>query len=194
MNRYIYDRPAAWNAARYITRAYDHTLFTDMLYEEYMEFTEARILPDKLDALADIFFISIGALWKLGKEPYEYLKLVSPEALAYKSVKIARLRSASDNNLLTIVVKAILETDDLKRIPGMITGMLDIINHEFAYLGCEEIEAELAIAIVCDSNDTKDLVHLDIGNKGQLKGIRYRPPTERLTLLAESIQSEQKEI
>ena len=188
MHQSIYERPATWNAHRY-KREYNHELFTDMLFEEYTEFTEAKTLPNKLDGLADMFFISIGALWKLGETPYTYLYRQHQPVLKYP------LEVPAYPSGLTGVVNRILElgdsTLDLLQLRGLLACLLDSINDEFICLGCTETEAELAITIVCDSNDTKLAYNLKSHDKGDLKADGFIPPNKRLQLLAEAIQDEE---
>ena len=82
MHRRVYERPAEWNELRY-KRVYNPTLYTDMLLEEYEEFESAKTLVDKLDGLSDIFFISVGALWKLREDPYKFIYRNYKEVLDY---------------------------------------------------------------------------------------------------------------
>lgn len=61
----IIARVIAWNGKRY-PQVYNHTLTVDLLYEELNELDSALSKVDKLDALIDIIYVSIGAIWKLG--------------------------------------------------------------------------------------------------------------------------------
>ena len=192
MHQRIYERPAEWNALRY-KREYNHNLYTDLLFEEYSEYETAKTLVDKLDGLADIFFISIGALWKLGKSPYSYITYVHKQTLKYPSV--AHARAERYTSAMPQIVHRILNLgespQELEHLKKCICHLLDLLNYEFAYLGCAEADAELAIAIICDSNDTKLKGKLASGDKGSLKDPGYMPPTKRLKLLAEMIQNEE---
>jgi hypothetical protein len=58
-------RITAWNKARY-EQKYDHDLSSELLQEELIEFFEAKNDVDKLDALVDMIYIAVGAMWKMG--------------------------------------------------------------------------------------------------------------------------------
>lgn len=58
-------RIVSWNSARY-EQEYDHTLTCDLMHEEFQELCASTADVDKLDALVDITYVAIGAMWKLG--------------------------------------------------------------------------------------------------------------------------------
>ena len=58
-------RIISWNNQRY-PQVYCHNLQAALLEEEVREFEEAVLSSDRLDALADIVYVAIGAMWKLG--------------------------------------------------------------------------------------------------------------------------------
>ena len=58
-------RVIAWNSQRY-NQEYSHDLTVDLLYEEIGELYESTEDVDKLDALVDIVYVVVGAMWKLG--------------------------------------------------------------------------------------------------------------------------------
>ena len=58
-------RIIAWNMQRY-DQKFDHTLTFNLLQEEVKEFAEAEHSVDKLDALIDMTYIALGAMWKMG--------------------------------------------------------------------------------------------------------------------------------
>jgi len=182
----IYERPVEWNADRYI-RGYSHTQFTSLITEEAKEYTDAIILADKLDALADMFFVCIGGLWKLGENPYNYLYNKHPFALQYPQEGDVNTWPGIDH-----LVNRITILDDSEAIKTCIAALLQAINFEFLNLTCKEQEAELAIAIVCDSNDTKARITIPAGDKGDLKTKGFIPPNKRLQLLAEMIQNDEE--
>ena len=134
MHQRIYERPAEWNALRY-KREYNHNLYTDLLFEEYSEYETAKTLVDKLDGLADIFFISIGALWKLGKSPYSYITYVHKQTLKYPSV--AHARAERYTSAMPQIVHRILNLgespQELEHLKKCICHLLDLLNYEFAY-------------------------------------------------------------
>ena len=64
----LINRICNWNAARY-EQKFDHNLAFRLLDEELNEFLEASKQNNKVeqvDALVDIIYVAIGALWKLG--------------------------------------------------------------------------------------------------------------------------------
>ena len=63
----IFKRVANWNKQRY-PQIYSSALTFALLEEEYQELTDAHKNVDKLDALCDIIYVSMGALWKLKAE------------------------------------------------------------------------------------------------------------------------------
>ena len=54
-----------WNWHRY-NQEYNHKLTFDLLQEEVIELCDAKEDVDRLDALVDIVYIAVGAMWKLG--------------------------------------------------------------------------------------------------------------------------------
>ena len=58
-------RITSWNRQRY-AQEYNQDLTVDLLYEEIGELNEATTDVDRLDALVDVTYIAIGAMWKLG--------------------------------------------------------------------------------------------------------------------------------
>ena len=68
-NNTIIQRVVDWNSARY-PQVYNHQLQVSLLTEEVQELAEAQESPvDTLDALCDITYVAIGAMWKLGLSP-----------------------------------------------------------------------------------------------------------------------------
>ena len=142
-----------------------------------------------LDGLADLYFISIGALWKLKLIPYNFL---NPKGFLLDSI----WWNPIDHNTLISHLEDMLDLinkisssdneDDIKEYIGLLTVL--IIN-EFYYIGCKKREIELAVIIICDSNDTKEIIKLKDYDKGDLKGSKYKSPLKRLNLLAEVIKN-----
>jgi len=54
-----------WNLDRY-NQEHEHDLTASLLYEECHEFDASRNNVERLDALADIVYVAIGAMWKMG--------------------------------------------------------------------------------------------------------------------------------
>ncbi len=193
MDRYIYNRVVQWNRARY-SRTYNAALYKAMLSEEFFEeYKKAVGLVDKLDGLSDIFFISVGALWKLDANPYNYLSERRPTALIYP----LETDKPDPENVeeMQRVIYQIFEIPPFRHIEDhyitkrYISYLLELTLREFHFIGCVQTEAALAINIICDSNDTKLSPLLNNFDKGVLKGTEFIPPTKRLGLLARSIQN-----
>lgn len=189
MNKIICERISNWNKARYIRRDYNHSLFVHMLYEEYNEYKDAILMEDKLDGLADLYFILIGALWKLKLKSYNFLKHndLLLDNIEYNSIYNNPVNSQLE--MLLHLINKISSSDDEEEIKGFIGLLTKYIISEFYYLGCKTIEIELAVIIVCDSNDTKEVIKLKDYDKGELKGAKYKSPLKRLNLLAEVIKN-----
>lgn len=60
----IIERVIHWNGERY-DQEFDHKLTRNLLTEEALEFEESSTDVDRLDALVDLIYVSIGAMWKL---------------------------------------------------------------------------------------------------------------------------------
>lgn len=188
MDKSIFDRPAAWNKLRY-KRVYNHELFGNLLFEEYTELKKAKLTVDKLDALADLFFISVGALWKLGINPYSYINATGVIIESYSVLE--SLNDDYTRRHLKDIVNRILDTEEKEEttLKRLVVYLIEIILAEFVHLKCTKGQATLAITIVCDSNDTKVVGKIHESYKGDLKGENYVSPTPFLNLLATEIDN-----
>jgi len=85
--RGFFKRIADWNDARY-KRVFDKVLTHSLLAEEVLELQEAQHEVDVLDALADITYVAIGAMHKLGLSELDIYKAIHAvcDANATKSV------------------------------------------------------------------------------------------------------------
>ena len=61
----IIDRIIKWNQARY-KQEFNKKLTEDLLIEEVSELIDSELEVEELDALIDIIYVSIGAMWKMG--------------------------------------------------------------------------------------------------------------------------------
>ena len=76
--RILINKICNWNAARH-KQEHDPILTTSLLIEEIEEFADASLQEDKveqIDALVDIIYVAIGALWKLGLQPQQIFKAI----------------------------------------------------------------------------------------------------------------------
>lgn len=65
-----------WNSARY-DQQYAHALTIALLQEELDELAGATDAVDKLDALIDLTYVAIGAMWKLGLSPTQIAQAIN---------------------------------------------------------------------------------------------------------------------
>ena len=140
MNKAVIKRIIDWNKARYIQK-YDQALTEALLTEEVGELLDAITEVDMLDALVDIYYVSVGALWKLGTHPDFILQ-------SEVQIPLDQLPSILEN----------IKTDYTKygaypflNLLGVIATVTDGMRQ---MLKTDERIAE-AILIVCDSNDSK---------------------------------------
>ena len=75
----LINRICDWNAARY-EQDFNHNLAFRLLNEELNEFMSAsqqinRV--EQVDALVDIIYVAIGALWKLGFNPEQIERAIT---------------------------------------------------------------------------------------------------------------------
>jgi len=162
----ITQRIADWNAKRY-EREYSHSLTVDLLREEYEEWITAVEDVDKLDALCDLIFVAIGAIWKLGDEPAATEVLGPPPK--YHGYAIGMMIDILENEL------------DVEPL-GLLAAIADLAVYEMINgLHLDDEQVERAILTVCDSNDTKSIVKTDSNVKANLdKGPYFRPPEAKL--------------
>ena len=157
----VFNRVAHWNGLRY-PRIYNHSLTLDLLREEHQEFLDATEPVDKLDALCDIIYVACGALWKL------------------KVDRLCLLSLAKPNNWIDSI-----ETDsDIILLKGLILStagrMID--------MGLSVEQCNIALNIVCDSNDSKSVRMTAPGVKANIdKGTGFVAPEPRLKELLEQV-------
>lgn len=73
----IIKKITTWNSKRY-NQEYSKKLTESLLTEEIQEFLNSKNETDQLDALCDIIYVAIGAMWKIGlnKEQIEKALLI----------------------------------------------------------------------------------------------------------------------
>ena len=67
-DKIVVRRIVNWNFARY-EQEFNHALTNSLLTEEVSELLQAKEEVDILDALVDIAYVAIGAMWKMGLSP-----------------------------------------------------------------------------------------------------------------------------
>ena len=150
---YCIERVINWNSARY-EQIFNLELTSKLLQEELDEFLVATTEVDQLDALMDIAYVAIGAMWKLGCDAEEIA-----EHICYESIQ---------NKAIMPYVKLVnfaFETASY---------MLDM----------EPPEVISAFLVVCDSNDTKAIKKTSPNVKANIdKGAGFVRPEPTLQLI-----------
>ena len=174
----IVRRPIVWNALRY-DREFDHTLAGDLLFEEVQEYNDATTQVDQLDALVDIYFVSIGVLWKMGLNVEDVLQSGLQNTDADESRSFKDLEHWLDR---------FLDTDTTVLQHTAVTQLIYTCFHMMRCMGLSEDEVEQAILIVCDSNDSKSVTKTASNIKANKdKGPSFVKPESRLQLLLDGV-------
>lgn len=171
MNKII-ARPIAWNKLRY-KQIYNHELSSELLFEEFEEWKAAETEVDKLDALVDMYFVSIGVLWKMNYPTEQYLQDYSH--VTYNKTIIDVL--VSFMSYLTMSTRA-----------SAITHLIYNLLFEMQNMGLTKKQVRQAILIVCDSNDSKIVEKTPSYVKANIvKGASFISPEPRLQLLLQEV-------
>jgi len=164
-------RITGWNDARY-AQEFSPQLTNKLLEEEYAEYEAARKAKDELeqlDGLADLYFVCIGGLWKLGAGP--------------ATIDQAIIKGIETDMVLDVSLGALVATPHA--VLALTAGWA---VRRSALLGLSPGQFARAVKAVCDSNDTKIVVKTQSDVKANLnKGDNYVPPTKALqAILAEA--------
>ena len=158
-----------WNKVRY-EQVPMYKLTLDLLKEEMQETHDAYTEEDYIgimDGYADVFFVAISGLWKIGLSAKQIDELMD---------------NVEGFNTMISSPKAVLlwyEDEDHNSILAMLA--LSVFGHLEALLGNEELALD-TIKAICVSNDTKTIVKTEVGIKANIsKGENYVSPTESLT-------------
>lgn len=81
-----------WNKARY-AQEFNHELAYNLLHEELGEFLVASEDVDRLDALIDIVYVAIGAIWKLGLDEQQIRTAIHIVCSSNESKSVAKTAS-----------------------------------------------------------------------------------------------------
>lgn len=175
-----FTRAARWNARRY-DRVLNVALLKGLLLEEIRELLEATEEVDKLDALADIAFVSYGGVWKAGATDDTIRELQSNAETATD----AMLELSSEAGLAFSPVSAMLslvyamdEASATKTCLALVDmcGLLAAVE-----LKLSSAQFEAAMLVVCDSNDSKVIKKTDPSVKANIdKGQFFVAPEPRL--------------
>lgn len=175
----IYQRVAKWNGQRY-EQEYNHTLTLALLSEEFEEWLEASKEVDKLDALCDIIYVALGALWKLNASDQD-----NEDAEQHASeVLSAILQSTNEPHPAYFIIMHLAVLEFEQDYP-IVTGLHMIIKAalvEMLGMGLSYEQCIAALLIVCDSNDSKSIKKVDSAVKANAgdKGPYFVAPEPRL--------------
>ncbi len=87
-----------WNSDRY-EQEYNHDLTCNLLSEEIFEHQIAITDVDRLDALVDTIYVSIGAMWKMGLTSDQIRRSIEVVCMSNNSKQIQKTPSNVKANL-----------------------------------------------------------------------------------------------
>lgn len=175
----VNQRIVNWNAARY-EQDFNEQLQYDLLFSpksgEIQEWADAFAAQDEveqLDALADIYFVAVGGLWKLKLSIEQIASLIQSHLLVNEEhTFVPALNYWRQGKHEQAFGHAIIVT-----------------MHLAMSMGLSGIQLLRAISAVCDSNDTKPAVKTASDVKANVdKGATYVPPTEALKAILAEVQ------
>jgi len=178
----VLQRVGAWNAARY-EQEHSLPLTISLLREEQREFLEAKTPVDRLDALCDLIFVSIGALWKLNVQT-EDLNAAQAQAVqvVQNQLDCNELYPAMYNSTYIDVLEFDHDYPMAMSLQLIITSCLA----EMTSFGLDNSQCIEALLIVCDANDSKTITKTANDVKANIdKGPYFKAPEPRLTKLLE---------
>jgi hypothetical protein len=169
-----------WNAARY-DQVYNFELTSKLLKEEYDEYITAvnnNDIVDQADALADIIFVSVGALWKQGQ---------------------CNISALIDSLLIKVTSNCFLGIPDLSyAIQAVTTSPASAMLHQvivsawFQLLKLVQMKWDVTVLImnaICISNHTKAIAKIFNTEKYSIsgKGALYQSPKSTLQTILKDI-------
>jgi len=181
----MYNRVAAWNAARY-PQEHNDALSLSLLNEEFTEYTEAKLAVDKLDALCDMTFVALGMLWKLDPQDREQADVIEE---AIKNVEPIANNEFFEPAYFIPSVLAKYAASTLSGV-AVVTYVSQLCYLQMTRMGLTGAEVEEAILIVCDSNDSKVIKETAPDVKANIdKGADFTPPEPRLQILLDKVEA-----
>ena len=179
----VFLRVAHWNSLRY-EQVYDKELAIALLREEYKEWLEADKPVDKLDALCDIVYVTLGIIWKADLNP-----LAIGEAGERAAIIIETLLDANEMWPAYFIgtYLDVMQYDKEYSLEMSVSLIMSAAMTEMTGLGLTPDECIEALLIVCDSNDSKSIKKTasNVKANGNDKGEYFVPPESRLTALLE---------
>lgn len=181
MNR-VLQRVGAWNAARY-EQEHSLPLTVSLLREEQREWLEAKEPVDKLDALCDLIYVAIGAMWKLNVQTQDMNNAQAQAVqVVQNQIECNELFPAMYNSTYIDVLEFDHDYPMAMSLQLIITSSLT----EMTGMGLDSEQCVEALLIVCDANDSKTIKKTDVNTKANVdKGPYFKAPELRLTALLE---------
>ena len=180
----VFTRVCAWNKARY-KQEHDKALTLNLIREEYQEYREATTKVDQLDALCDLVYLAMGAIWKCGAST------AAMEQSQARSAEIMEVMiEAGETNPVYFISTFMDAYEDLDNYPT-VQAMCNVIMAAIVQangLGLDMAQFEQAMLIVCDSNDSKPAVRTASNVKANIdKGDTFIAPEPRLQELLDEV-------
>ena len=182
----VYKRVCDWNAARY-DQEYDQPLTLKLLVEEYKEWCDAETEVDELDAICDVTYVAMGAIWKLGKG-LNFIKMKEAFAIVnhLAETEMQEPMFFASAYLDYVACSGTLEGDD-----QWLYILIGIANAQALSMGISNARFCNAMNIVCDSNDSKTVKKTASNVKANVdKGAKFVAPEARLQKLLDQVAQE----
>lgn len=181
----IYDRVAKWNSQRY-DRQHNLPLTLSLLDEELSEYYEAKKQVDRLDAMCDVLYVALGAVWKLGVD--DFLAEYSSKA-ATEVDNIVQATPYMPVRWMHSVIANLWHCASTP-VPQDLFKIVNLAFTQMLYMGLEYDEVFEALNIVCDANDSKIIVRADPDKKANdgNKGPYFKDPEPRLQAIIDRVE------
>lgn len=178
----IYDRVCTWNSRRY-DRVHDTQLTVSLLREELKEYHEAIEDVHQLDALCDLVYVALGAVWKLDLDN----KVMHEDQVtsAEITVDLVEANVLEPVFFISSFIDAIEHEVDMPESLAL-NVIVNLALVQMQMLGLNLEQCYEALLIVCDSNDSKSVQKTDPTVKANVdKGALFVAPEPRLQSLLE---------
>lgn len=177
----IYIRVANWNKQRY-DQIYNQPLTIALLREEYQEWRDDTDKVKKLDGLCDIVYVALGAVWK-ANIPDTLIGLAQQRSLEI----VDNLVSAFELNPAYFIgsIIDVLENEPDYPVEQATINIIGLATAQALAMGLSYDQFLEALAVVCDSNDSKSVKKTDASVKANAgdKGDNFIAPEPRLAAI-----------
>lgn len=149
----IFMRVSTWNERRY-DRDYNMPLTVNLLDEELGEWFESIEEVHKLDALCDVVYVALGAMWKLNLDKDT---LINAQLIAGDMTR--DLVNANAIMPIYLVKPFILALEHETDLPEEVSlaVMVNLCFVQMQSMGLSLEQCYKALSVVCDSNDSKSI-------------------------------------